>query len=51
MVFAEFDSLEGRIQLLSLEGEPERDFVVEVACPHFPHTNNTQPAAAVAVGK
>jgi FtsP/CotA-like multicopper oxidase with cupredoxin domain len=22
-----------------------------LACPHFPHTNNTQPAAAVAVGK
>ena len=22
-----------------------------VACPHFPHTNNTQLAAAVAVGK
>jgi hypothetical protein len=22
-----------------------------LACPHFPHKNNTQPAAAVAVGK
>ena len=24
--------------------------LTDVACPHFPHTNNTQPAAAVAVG-
>jgi eukaryotic-like serine/threonine-protein kinase len=29
LVFTEFNTLEGRIQLLSLRGDPERDFVVK----------------------
>jgi len=38
------------------EREAMREFLdgyceIALACPHFPHTNNTQLAAAVAVGK